>query len=319
MSALSSMLIAVVGVLPADGPTNDQVQAAVQRSIPYIQEQGSWWIEEKKCVSCHRVGTMIWSLSAARQQGFEVSDKLDDWQSWATEVSLSTNDKGKVVGLGNKEGVAQILLSLHGDADQSDARKKLTALLLDGQQADGSWKPGGQLPSQKRPKPETTSVSTMWLALALISEASDEQVAPAVEQAMTFITESPPGKSTEWYAVQLLLAAWRNDLPSRDQFAEELRTRQQADGGWGWIVGEESDALGTGMAVYALMRAGVDRDDPSILRARQFLVSTQHDDGSWAVRGTKANRKDDVQETAVYWGTTWAALGLIATLHNEPQ
>lgn len=320
MFALNSIfLVAVVGAVPADAPTNDQVQAAVQRSIPFIQEKGAWWIEKKKCVSCHRVNTMVWSLSAARRKGFDVSDKLDEWRQWATDSSLSTNDKGKVVGLGNKEGVAQLVLNQDGDTNEDGIRPELVSLLLDGQQPDGSWEAGGQLPSQKRPKSETAAVSTMWLTLALLNEGPQEQTAPAVEQALKFIRQSPPGKSTEWYALQLLLAAQRNDHALRDQFVKDLREQQQSDGGWGWLIGEKSDALGTGMAMYALARAGVNHGDPSIKHGQQFLVNTQRDDGSWTVQGTKANKKDDVEETAVYWGTTWAALGLMASIPDQPK
>ena len=286
----------------------------MQRSIPYIQERGVWWIEEKKCVSCHRVNTMVWSLREARRSGFEVSDQLDEWTKWVTDQSLSTNNKGKVVGLGNKEGVAQTLLSLDRGADHDGVREELAALLLDGQQSDGSWKAGGQLPSQKRPKAETDSVSTVWLALALVDDGISEQTQPLIDQAVKFVEGTPRGKSTEWFAVQLLLVTRMNNLERRDRLIEELRQQQQSDGGWGWLVGEESDALGTGLAVYALARAGVDRDDAAIQRAQEFLVSTQQDDGSWAVRGTKAKKKDKVQETARYWGTTWAALGLMASL-----
>ncbi len=320
MLALKSILaLTVIGVLPAEEATNDQVQEAVQRSIPYIQEKGAWWIEKKKCVSCHRVNTMVWSLSAARRNGYEVSDRLDEWLKWAADASLSTNEKGKVVGLGNKEGVAQIVFGLDRDAEQDAIRQELVALLLDGQQPDGSWQPGGQLPAQKRPKPETASVSTMWLTLALVNAGPSDESAPAIERAMKSIKESPPGKSTEWYVVQLLLASRRNERGLRDQFVNRLRSQQQADGGWGWLVGEKSDALGTGMAVYALARAGVKRKDPAIKHAQQFLVSTQRDDGSWTVHGTKANRKDRAQETSVYWGTTWAALGLMASLPDQPK
>ncbi|MCA9084810.1 MAG: hypothetical protein KDA81_12175, partial [Planctomycetaceae bacterium] len=59
--------------------------------------------------------------------------------------------------------------------------------------------------------------------------------------------------------------------------------------------------------------------DPSIKHGQQFLVNAQRDDGSWTVQGTKANKKDDVEETAVYWGTTWAALGLMASIPDQPK
>ena len=68
------------------------------------------------------------------------------------------------------------------------------------------------------------------------------------------------------------------------------------------------------MSVYGLLQAGVPPDDPSIRKAQRFLVKTQREDGAWAVKGTKANKKDRNQETAEYWGTTWAVLGLTESL-----
>jgi squalene-hopene/tetraprenyl-beta-curcumene cyclase len=263
---------------------------------------------------------MVWSLAEARRNGYEVSNKLDEWTRWSIDKSLSKNKQGKVAGIGNKEGVVQLLLSLDpsgNDASRDDIRRKLTALLSVGQLPDGSWKPGGQLPSQKRPKPETTVVSTMWLALSLLDDASNDATARVVQRALTYIDKAPPGRSTEWYVVRLLLAVKRKDRPSRDRLVKQLRKQQQADGGWGWIVGDPADALGTGMAIYALGRAGLDRRDASIARAQKFLVDSQRDDGAWPVRGTKANKKGQVQETAVYWGTTWAALGLMAGLPSQ--
>jgi hypothetical protein len=48
--------------------------------------------------------------------------------------------------------------------------------------------------------------------------------------------------------------------------------------------------------------------------ACQFLVETQRDDGSWDVRGTKERKKNGLEETSTYWGTTWATIGLLQTL-----
>jgi len=316
-AAAFGLLFAACGVSSAtDATTTKQIRAAVQRSIPYIQKKGEWWIEKKNCVSCHRVNNMVWSLGEARHSGFEVSAKLDEWLAWATKRSLAKNDKGNIVGLGNKEGVAQLLLGAKRTEVNAPQRKELAALLLDGQQENGSWKPGGQLPSQKRPKAETATVSTMWITLALI-ENGDAKSTAATEKATRYITKSPPGKSIEWHAARLLLALAQDAHTARDQALETIRKRQQPDGGWAWLLGDQSDALGTGLALYALTRAGLSADNASIQRAQDFLVTTQRKDGSWAVKGTKANKQNSVQETAVYWGTTWASLGLMAGLSND--
>ena len=141
-----------------------------------------------------------------------MGDEFDAWRQWSTDKSLSTNDQGDVVGLGNKEGVAQLLLGLKRDAVPRDFRRKLAALLEADQRADGSWNPGGQLPTQKRPASETASVSTMWLTLALLdAESFGKPEPPTIERATRHIRESQPGESTEWYAVRLLprREAWR--------------------------------------------------------------------------------------------------------------
>ena len=104
MYTISIILLATVfGGAPEVGASDvEQVRETIRRSIPFIEEKGRWWIEEKKCVTCHRVGTMVWSLGAARQRGFSVSDHFDEWFGWAVETSLAKDDKGKTVGAGNK-------------------------------------------------------------------------------------------------------------------------------------------------------------------------------------------------------------------------
>ena len=293
-----------------------RVRQAIQQSIPFIEEQGVWWIEKKKCVSCHRVGTMLWSLSAAQQRGFDVSDRFGKWLAWALEKSLSKDAKGNVIGSGNKEGLVQLLMTrrLGGNlATHAESYKKLEHLIAGGQQPDGSWKPGGQLPSQKRTLSETQDVTTMWLALTLSDRGRRQSPGIDLKKTIKRIAASPSGKSTEWYALRLLLAHQQDDNETVDTIARKLLKQQSADGGWGWLVGEKSDALGTAMSLYALLRSGAG-DEDVVRRARQFLVARQQPDGSWPVSGTKTKTRNRVEETATYWGTTWAVIALVESL-----
>ncbi len=314
MFLFSSLLLALTGAVADAQPTTAEVRSTVERSIPYIEKQGLWWIEEKKCASCHRVGTMLWSLQNAKQHGFTVSDRLQEWTDWANDKALSKNDKGQIAGTTNKEGVVQQLFAFTPANSDPETRKKLIGLLRVDQKRDGSWKAGGQLPFQKRAKPETDAVSTMWLTLGLLTAADDPQNQKTIQQAQAFIDKSTPGKSTEWYVMKLLLATSQKQNQQRDQMIQQLQSLQHEDGGWGWLTNDPSDALGTGMALFALRKAGVDFEAEPVRRAEQFLISTQKKDGSWPVKGTKAKKKDRIEETAVYWGTTWAVLGLLECL-----
>ena len=94
--------------------------------------------------------------------------------------------------------------------DRADTSEK-TVKLVDGlrdailakQNKDGSWNPGGQLPSQKRPVPETKQVSTMWtiLALATIDDSSEAR-------------REKPGKCPEMAASE---HTWREEAAAQQR------------------------------------------------------------------------------------------------------
>ncbi|MBM80389.1 MAG: hypothetical protein CMJ78_07320 [Planctomycetaceae bacterium] len=312
-------IVLMASILNDSGEVADsEVRAAIERSIPYIEDRGVWWMEKKKCVSCHRIGTMVWSLAAARSRGIKVSDKLDEWFDWSLEKSKPKppTEENKDKGFGNKDGLVQLMLP-RKLFKTTDARTKslntFPTLITQDQQADGSWNPGGQLPSQKRSKVETTEVTTMWLALGL-AEFDSEGNQKAIDQALERLSKIKRGKSTEWFVAGLLLASQLNDDAEVKTLLAELTSQQQADGGWGWIIGEPSDALATGMVLYALQQS--DGSKAASSKAARFLVKTQSDNGSWAVRGTKKNKQKKVAESATYWGTTWAVIGLAESLAN---
>ena len=312
-----SFLVAAAtwGAGVAEPQSTVRVRQAIERSIPYIEKQGVSWIEKKKCVSCHRIGTMLWSLSAAQQRGFDVSDRLDEWFAWAFQKSTE-NEKGKIDSSGNKEGLVQLLMTrriARNQAAYAESYNTLERLIVGQQRPDGSWKPGGQLPGQKRPLSETTDVTTMWLALMLTGRGGDQSPRVDVTKMTKRITESPLGKSTEWYALRLLFARQQADNQTVEMMARKLQQQQSVDGGWAWLVGEKSDALGTALSLYALQRSGIG-DPQTIARARQFLVDSQQADGSWPVAGTKTKTQNRIAETATYWGTTWAVIALTESL-----
>ena len=315
---MTTTLLAILA-LTAD-PVPD-VHATIERALPYIETGGVTWIEERDCVSCHRVSFMVWSLDAAREKGFGVdADKLYEWREWSLDKSLSPREEdGELVGLRNLDGLAQLLIARGEDPLESprdDSYIKFAELIVAGQLEDGSWKPAGQLPFQKRSEAETAQASTMWNAISLASAGTDE-ASRARRSALEFLTPHAEAQSAEWYAAGMLLAQNVANESAVLSLRKELLVRQNEDGGWGWLNGGDSDALGTGQALYALLRTGFPADSDEAVLAIEWLCETQRDDGSWAVRGTKAKKKDSVEETAVYWGTCWAVIALLETIPDD--
>ena len=158
----------------------------------------------------------------------------------------------------------------------------------------------------------------MWNLYALQSNlTSQKKLTTIQDQANAYLKGADPGLSTEWYALQLLLAKGTQKQAKISASRKQLLSLQQEDGGWGWLANEESDALATGISLYALITTGMPPEETSAGKAIQFLISTQQANGSWKVKGTKEKKKATVQETATYWGTAWATIGLLQTLPSE--
>src|SRR6185295_8421742 len=99
------------------------------------------------------------------------------WTDWAADcrhLAAPTKDgpelKREAAVVGHNDTLAQLVMSQRTGTTNDERPAWVAGYVSDivrDQQADGSWKPGGQLPSQKRPKRETQEVSTMWALLAL--------------------------------------------------------------------------------------------------------------------------------------------------------
>jgi squalene-hopene/tetraprenyl-beta-curcumene cyclase len=301
------ILAAAMPVQGVDVPPEQRVRDAVARTLGPIEEGGVWWIEKHGCASCHRTGVMTWTLVEAKRRRFDVDPvKLDGWIEWSI-----TRDKAL-----NLDGVTRMVLGRdRSSTAHAAAYDEAIDALVKAQEEDGTWAPAGQLSYQKRPELETRHVTTMWVALALGDDETASAAATAARQrGLAAVEDATRGVSSEWYAMRLLLAVQDGDETAARERAEALLAHQHDDGGWGWLVEERSDALATGLAVYALALAGHERTDPVMARALAFLLRTQRADGTWSVKGTLERAREHEEETAVYWGTAWAALGMLRTL-----
>lgn len=322
-----------------DGDTQVSISEAVEKSLGYLAEQGQAWIDEKDCASCHRVGNLLWTMAVAKNYGYPVDERHEEWQSW-TYDSLMIEEDGVRIGDKNRSGVAQLLIADRIDPFLSSRQiEDLVGIIVQGQDPSGTWAPGGQLPSQKRPKSETRDVTTSWLALGLLaarlppSEVEEEECEVAeskpalralaeasVRRAREALANRSEALSTEWYVTQLKLSLASEQEEQAQRWARKLVDLQHKDGGWGWLHADPSDALGTGMALAAiceLRKKTMGNEElavalqQSIEEGMEFLLRTQEENGSWRVKGTKAKKKDGFEETAEYWGTAWATLALV--------
>ena len=255
------------GLVAAEAANSEAaVRRSIEKSLPYIEAKGLFWIEKKKCVSCHRVSFMTWSLSSAARRGFDVDlEKVNEWIDWSIEQGIPKPDGDKPVATKNAEGLSQQLLAkveYSSDESREEAWSKYVDLILGVQGDDGLWKPAGQLPGQKRKLAETTDVSTVWHAVALTRELTTESDAvrretlkSAVDAAAKKFSARTEAASTEWYVARLLLALESDDAAATETTTKDLLSLQKSDGSWGWMKSDPGDALATGMSLYALVKS----------------------------------------------------------------
>lgn len=71
-----------------------------------------------------------------------------------------------------------------------------------------------------------------------------------------------------------------------------IKANQNADGGWGWTVGGNSDADNTGAAISALVAAGESPGSQAITSALDYLKSQQQNNGGFVSEGTTNSAVD---------------------------
>ena len=331
-------------------------QEIASRALGYIRKEGQRWIDRRECVSCHQIPSMLWSLSSAQANGLPVKKtELSELAAWSTDYLHFVESKDRAdaecddVLEKNTDTMAALLLALPkskyaqaqtpeaemladecGDApfeshDSQTWRDRFTASLINHQNEDGSWDPRGQLPAQKRDPDETRRVSTLWISLALLREGQDENHFD-LESALRFADNNEESdwraQSAEWWGVRLLVASQLHQTAEIQRIRDAICEQQHDDGGWGWLLEDNSDALATGLVLFSLKstegdaipdEAMVTMQKHAVKQATKFLGDTQLANGSWKVPGTKQNSRNRSVPTSNYWGTAWAVVGLLAS------
>ncbi len=299
----------------AQAPAPAQSRPAIEKSLAFLEKEGADWIIDRKCVSCHHVPFMLWTLNEAKERGFTVdAKKIEERTRWALEA------KNFTPGGTGANPVAWLLLGKSASGEKEEAWTKAVDHVLKHQKPNASWDPPGQFNAQKRPAKERVEVATSWVMLSLAYGKDEERTAQARDRALELLKTAQIGASTESLVLRVLIEHRFGDAGAAEARLAELLAQQNEDGGWNWLRdGKSSDAFGTGLVLYALGSVGVDSDSPAVRRARAYLLQTQREDGAWLVKSigisngnpAKIEERDGIY---TYWGTAWATLGLVRTM-----
>lgn len=320
MTIVLCVLTAATSASAADVPAKQSDEpAAIRKGLAYVEAKSLAWLRQRKCASCHHVPLMVWAQRDARQRGFKIDEKgLQE----ATDHLLAADNRAGIVpnpkekeregnGFSLMAAVTIFAFRDGGSSPEPAAEKimkKAAEHLLAKQKADGSW-----IRFEGRPPIfEREEAATLLAAHAVSAEPTPTaKPTPTLEKTRKWLTANSKGESQQALSLRILIDH------DRKASVEQLLKRQNADGGWSQTKDMASDAFATGQAVYALMsRGGIDKSNPAILKARDFLLKTQKPDGSWPMTSRPPNNGKGKGgagnlEPITVAGSAWAVLGLL--------
>lgn len=292
---------AVVDVLRKAGATESPVKAtpllkpvpaasaraAVERSLPLLQQSDVIFLKKAGCVSCHNNSLTAMTVALARSHGIRVDEEVAQDQVEKIGKYLESWRERALQGIGiagDSDTISYILFGLSAESAPADASTDAMArFVLRQQTSAGSWRILAHRPPIESSDIEVTALSMRSLQVYAPKPARAEYDA-AVRRAGVWLS-SAPVVTTEDRAFQLLGLGWSGATRAKIQAAgRALTAHQHRDGGWAQLPTLGSDAYATGQALVALEESGaMTPADAVYRRGVQFLMNSQMADGSWYV------------------------------------
>jgi len=268
------------------------IRAAVERSLPLLQDIDVAFVRQTGCVSCHHNSIVATAVAAARANGYSVNEDAAKKQMGVIGAYLESWRERTLQNMfiaGQSDTISYLLFGLAAERYPPDAATDAQAIWLERRQAsDGHWPLNTIRPPIESNAIEVTAVSMRALqAFAPPTRRGD--AAKAVDRARAWLT-SAEADDTEERVFRLLGLSWAG--APRDvirKAARDVTFVQREDGGWAQLESMPSDAYATGQALFALREShAVEPTDRAYRRGVEFLLRTQFEDGTWFVE-TRAN------------------------------
>lgn len=185
---------------------------------------------------------------------------------------------------------------------------------------DDKWSPSGRNPfdyinNNEEQMEQTTDYARMLLTLSAAGKGSNYQGIDLAERIISFQNENGQFAQIDngedeminahmWSILALASAGY--EIPNKEKAKKWLISKQNNDGGFGWVIGIESDTDDTAIAIQTLTVLGENPKTSSvIIDALSFIKVHQQDNGGVSsndMMGSDSNAASDA----------WTIQGLIA-------
>lgn len=263
--------------------------AAVQKAIPLLARSDQQWFTKQDCASCHQQALPILVFREARQRGVPIPEDVIREQAdktvnmYRSAGALDRAIQGStMMDPGLSESYMLVAAGAAGlrPSPVVAARVRFIAYR---QMPEGFWRTVEHRPPLLASLISSTAVTLRVIQLYLAPFTPDD-AGQRVLRAKQWLLQAT-AFDTEDLSYQMLGLGWAGATEAEIRpIAKRLLATQQSDGGWAQIPDRPSDAYATGEALVALHQAaGMPVSDAAWTRGLNYLVKTQHSDGSWEV------------------------------------
>lgn len=341
---LTTLLLVTLADLQAAEPAND-LESATRRGMARVKQAATDWQSHQTCFSCHHQTLPMLAAQEAERAGIPL-DKA--WLKSQADMTLKyfeeriedMDDGDHVPGGAGTTGFGFWALNLDHRPSDKTTTSMVTYLLqiqgvarLRGGKADslpkardGHW----QASCRRAPMQASLIGDTVLVLMGLKQYATTDQL-PQVDKARA--------AAEEWLAKAPLRdqqdRLWRlwgmhylgGDEAVKQSTRAAIFAAQRDDGGWAETKDRQSDSYSTGQTLFMLLKTGTDPNHPAIVRARDYLLTTQHADGSWLAESHTKFKAQPYFENGDPHGehqflstaaTAWATAGLAQLIPAKP-
>ncbi len=306
--------------------SKDRLRAAISKALPTLEAGSIGSANKRQCFTCHSQAVPVFAFVEAKRQGFSVDEENLKRQLQHTydhlKRGLANYRQGKGQG-GDVLTAGYALWTLdEGNWPVDEVTEAVSHYLLETQIELRHWRHRGS-----RPPTSGSDFTATYVALRALhhfgTEDQQEQIAERRKLIAEWLASTAPAE-TEDHVFRLSSLKYVDCDPNLiETTAAALLKEQREDGGWGQKADMFSDAYATSTALSALMRDGnIPPANEFILKGIAFLLSTQHDDGTWQVT-TRAKPVQEYFESDFPHGkdqfisiaaTAWSTLALLQAL-----
>jgi len=310
---------------PASAPL-PPIRAAVGRSLALLQSVSGSFMKNGGCVACHAQDLTALAAKYAKAHGFAVNEEGLKSQLGDLKANYIRNGDRFLQRYDGGGGIDTLdYAMLHFAAVNYPADGMTDAIvynMVSEQMGDGSWIRGGAVqragpsPAARAPMQDSDIVRTAQALHAIRTygwEGRKVDLASHTEAARLWLLRAKPVYNEE-FVMQLLGLYWAGEKAATiEVLGRKLIEQQMADGGWSQNPYLPTDSYATGQTLFALSEAGILKPaDPAYRRGVDYLLRTQHPDGSWRVKSRSPELQPYFQSGFPYDHDQWISMAATA-------